>query len=114
MPISSRSREAGPVRRSFRREPKSSRGGLHAGTLSGSRWVVFLHLAGDAGACRASFAGNQAAGAGDSEGPRSELRQALCQRGAAVGPARAIAERLAASGVLRDPLGTPTDGAARL
>src|SRR6202023_2017314 len=61
MPISSRSREAGPVRRSFRREPKSSRGGLHAGTLSGSRWVVFLHLAGDAGACRASFAGNQAA-----------------------------------------------------
>ena len=43
--------------------------GLHARTLSGSRWVVFLHLAGDTGACGASFAGNQGAGAGGSEGP---------------------------------------------
>src|ERR1700730_9992812 len=85
-----------------------------SGTLSGSRWVVFLHLAGDAGTRLASSAGNQGAGAGGSEGPRSSLRQALCQRGAAIDPAGAIAERLAASGVLRDPLGTPTDGAARL
>src|ERR1700720_2598902 len=75
---------------------------------------LFSYIAGDAGARRASSAGNQGAGAGGSEGPRSELRQALCQRGAAVDPAGAIAERLAASGVLLDPLGTPTDGAARL
>src|ERR1700730_3572689 len=81
---------------------------------SSTSYYIFLRLAGDAGACRASFAGNQAAGAGGSEGARSELRQALCQRGAAVDPAGAIAERLAASGVLLDPLGTPTDGAARL
>src|ERR1700720_4635505 len=54
------------------------------------------------------------AGSGGSERPEPQLRKALFERGPPLDPAGAIAERLAAPGVLRHPLGTPADGTARL
>ena len=64
-----------------------SGGGSGGGSAaSGSRWVVFLHLAGDAGACRASLREIRHLVRAVLKDLGAELRQALCQRGAAVDP----------------------------
>src|SRR5438105_10171946 len=88
--------------------------GVHARTISGSRRIVFLFVSRGAGAGEASFAAGKGAGSGGSERPGPPLREALFERGPPRDPTGAIAERLAAPGVLRHPLGTPAEGTARL
>src|SRR5277367_2275110 len=52
--------------------------------------------------------------AGSPGGNESQLWDALCKRRTSLDPAGAIAERLAAAGVLRHPVGTTADGATEL
>src|SRR5947208_3025468 len=81
---------------------------------SRTRGIVFLPIAGGTGAAAASLATDQEAGASGFDGTRPQLWKALCERGASIDRSGAIPERFAVASVLRHPLGTTGDGAARL
>src|SRR5271169_6892413 len=83
------------------RTPLVRGGGLDAGRIFGSGRAFFLHIARGAGAGEPSVEEDSGACAGSPGGNESQLWDALCKRRTSLDPAGAIAERLAAAGVLR-------------
>src|ERR1700754_3280598 len=91
-----------------------NRGGSHAGRFCGSGRIVFVHLAGGAGACEPSTEEDTGTRSGCFERDGPWVGEALRERRTSLDPSGTIAERLAAASVLRHSVGTPVDGATGL